>query len=284
MSDSRLHARSPIASVVIPAHDEEHKIAACLSSLLRDARPGEFEVCVAANGCTDRTVEIARGFDGVEVLDLRESGKIVALNAGDAACSAFPRVYLDADVEMSTESLRAVVGRLGEPGVLAAAPKMHVDLTESSRPLRMYFSVWNQLAWMKDSMIGSGVYALSQEGRRRFDRFPDVYADDYWISAQFTDDERSSVDGATFSVVGAPNLRIQVRRQARILAYNRLIADEVRAAQGTVPAKGQGLLDVVREQPRSLPSVVVYTVSAVVSNVWALVKVRTGSLRWISDR
>ena len=284
MSDAAPSDRRPAASVVIPAHDEEQKIASCLSTLLRDARPGEFEVCVAANGCTDRTVEIARGFDGVTVLDLEQSGKIVALNAGDAACSAFPRVYLDADVEMSTESLRAVVDHLGDPVVLAAAPKMHVDLSDSSRPLRMYFSVWNELAWMKDSMIGSGVYALSEEGRRRFDTFPDVYADDYWVSAQFSDDERSSVDGATFSVVGAPNLRIQIRRQARILAYNRLIAEEVRIAPGSVPSKGQGLVDVVRDDPRRLPSVAVYTASAIVSNLWALVKVRTGSLRWISDR
>ena len=42
-------------SVVIAAHDEESVLPRCLRALLDAAGPGEFEVFVVANGCTDRT-------------------------------------------------------------------------------------------------------------------------------------------------------------------------------------------------------------------------------------
>ncbi len=45
----------PRASVVIPAHNEEHVIGRCLDRLAQSAS-SELEVVVVANGCTDRTV------------------------------------------------------------------------------------------------------------------------------------------------------------------------------------------------------------------------------------
>ena len=53
---------APKFSVIIPAHNEEKVLGRCLDALLADSRPGEMEIVVAANGCTDRTVEIARGY------------------------------------------------------------------------------------------------------------------------------------------------------------------------------------------------------------------------------
>ena len=49
-------------SVIIPAHDEERLIAACLQALFAsDPLPGPVEAIVVANGCTDATAGIARG-------------------------------------------------------------------------------------------------------------------------------------------------------------------------------------------------------------------------------
>ena len=85
---------SATASIVIAAHNEERAIGACLDAVLLDARPGEFQVIVAANGCTDRTAAVAASRPGVEVLDLPAPGKCAALNAADAIAVGFPRIYL----------------------------------------------------------------------------------------------------------------------------------------------------------------------------------------------
>ncbi len=69
-------------SVIIPANDEEAHIGACLGALLAQegVADGALDVVVAANGCTDATVAIARGFEPrfaargwrLEVLDIPE--------------------------------------------------------------------------------------------------------------------------------------------------------------------------------------------------------------------
>jgi glycosyltransferase involved in cell wall biosynthesis len=51
-----------VISVVIPAHNESAVIGRLLRSLLHDAQPGEFDVVVVANGCTDDTADVAAGF------------------------------------------------------------------------------------------------------------------------------------------------------------------------------------------------------------------------------
>src|SRR5215472_307067 len=47
-------------SVIIPAHNEEAYLQRTLDALRRQ-NYGWFETVVVANGCTDRTVEVARG-------------------------------------------------------------------------------------------------------------------------------------------------------------------------------------------------------------------------------
>ena len=52
----------PIASVVIPAHNEQAVLGRCLKSLLGEAEPGELEVVVVCNSCPDQTQQVARSF------------------------------------------------------------------------------------------------------------------------------------------------------------------------------------------------------------------------------
>lgn len=49
-------------SVAIPAHNEEQYIARCLESLARQDFPGELEIVVCLNLCTDKTEDIVRRF------------------------------------------------------------------------------------------------------------------------------------------------------------------------------------------------------------------------------
>lgn len=202
-------------SVIIPAHDEERVIARCLGALLADATPGEFEIVVACNGCTDATADVARTFDGVKVLETPVAGKTVALNLGDGAATRFPRLYLDADIVLDTASLRLVARALTEGDALAAAPEMEMDYRLASWAVRAYYRVWRQLPYTREGMIGVGSYALSEAGRARFGPFPDVIADDGYVRMLFPAGERVQVAGARARVTAPARLADLVRIKTR---------------------------------------------------------------------
>ena len=114
-----------VTSVIVPAHNEASVVGRALDSLLHEAEPGEFDVIVVCNGCTDDTADTARTRAGVRVVEIQTASKVAALNAGDEHAQGFPRIYLDADIELSTESLRLVRDALADNP--AAAPLPIVD-------------------------------------------------------------------------------------------------------------------------------------------------------------
>ncbi len=273
------------ASVVIPAHNEARVIERCLYTLLDGAEPGEFEIVVVANGCADDTAARARRVDpSITVVEVPRADKVGALNIGDTLATSFPRFYLDADVQLDAASARRVVSALAEGQALAAAPVLVIDTDSSTWPVRAWYRLWRCTAWSTESMIGSGVCALSAEGRSRFGTFPDVKAEDLWISSRFAPEERRSVAGATFTVRAAANLRLHVRRTVRVIAYNQLLEQELVDAPGKPPPRGSGIVSAVRADLRLLPPAALYAVVAVVAHLWAAVKVRRLRLEWVTDR
>src|SRR5690606_33559241 len=55
----------------------------------------------------------------------------------------------------------------------------------------------------QEGIGGSGVYGLSEAGRKRFGEFPNVTADDAFVRRQFKPHERATVDDA-YSIVTPP--------------------------------------------------------------------------------
>lgn len=203
-------------SIIIPAHNEETVIGRCLDAILKDAPRNGVEIIVSCNGCRDRTAEIAREYgDPVRVVETNTASKATALNLGDKAASAFPRLYVDADVVMDWRSIEAVVVELNKPGVLAAAPTAETDLTGVSWPVRAFYRVWTRTDYFRSGMIGCGVYGLSEEGRRRFDEFPPVIADDGFVRSRFVGDERRSVTDARVVVYAPRTLSDLIRGKTR---------------------------------------------------------------------
>jgi len=195
-----------MTSIIIPAYNEEAVIGRCLETLLRGARPGELEVIVACNGCKDRTAEIAGAFGNpVKVVETPIASKVAALNLGDSVASAFPRIYLDADVRLGIESVRAMAKVLaaGSGGPPAASPVLEMDYSPANRTVRAYYKVWLLLPYTREGMVGVGTVGLSESGRRRFEKFPDVINDDGYVRLLFEAHERPIVSGATV-VVSAP--------------------------------------------------------------------------------
>jgi glycosyltransferase involved in cell wall biosynthesis len=191
-------------SVIIPAHNERSVIARTLKAMTDGARPGELELIVVCNGCTDHTESVARSFGPpVRVFETDIAAKAHALNLGDQVASGFPRFYVDADVVITVESIRILASRLDRGDVLAAAPTPIFDLTGCSWFVRACFDIRRLLPSSQEGIGGSGVYALSKAGRERFGEFPALTADDGYVRIQFQADERETL-GSASSIVFPP--------------------------------------------------------------------------------
>lgn len=269
----------PSASVVIPAHNEASVIERLLRVLIDDAYPNEFEVVVACNGCTDATAQIASAFSVVKVVELAESSKTAALNAGDTTATVFPRIYLDADIGISLESLRAVVAAL-HGQAQAAAPLPVLDTTRCGPASRAYFEIFARLGYVKYHLIGSGVYGLSKSGRLRFGGFPDVIGDDAYVYSLFGDEERYNPPGATFIIRAPRTLRSLYRRQVRIALGNL----QLKALGHPVTAPPPSWLGVVRSNPRLVPAAIIYAAVQTLAGLKARSLLRINSVRaWCRD-
>lgn len=236
----------PLASVVIPAHNEAGVIERCLDALFRDIDPSQLDVVVACNGCSDNTASLARSSGHpVRTLELAEPSKPAALRAGDAAAHTLPRLYVDGDVVLSGASALAVVDRL-KAGAIAARPPIRYDSSRSSASVRSYYRARSRVPSVLKSLWGAGVYGLSAAGRGRFDVFPDVVADDLWIDRVFAPDEVEIVDCAPV-VVNVPR---RPRDLVRVLRRNcRTKGESIPACRGDErPAETTGatLRDLVR--------------------------------------
>lgn len=244
--------------MVIAAHDEATVIGGCLDALLADAVPGELDVVVVANGCTDATAEVAATRPGVRVIELAEAGKALALNAGDAVAQGFPRFYLDADVVLGPGALRRMAEVLTADGSppLAVTPRRTMVTGGRSLPVRAYYAVNTRLPIFTDALFGRGVVGISATGRARFDAFPGEIADDLFLDSLFSSTEKSEVAEVTSYVQAPRRTPDLVRTLARVRAGNtrlRATHDGVRP-----PARSSWLRDVVLPRPWLAPAAAVY--------------------------
>jgi glycosyltransferase involved in cell wall biosynthesis len=222
-------AKHTAFTVIIPAHNEEAVIGRCLDTLMRDAPAGhQMEIIVAANGCHDRTVEIARSLaPEAIVLDLPQGSKTIAMNTAAHQARHFPRIYLDADVQCSYASLLALADTLREPGVMAASPALRMDLSRSSAMVQAYYRVWLTQPYVKRAMVGSGCFGISREAYDRIGDFPEITGDDIWVHSRFSEQERRNVnrdrDGNPVFFLVSPPRRVtdQIRVEARRRLGNR---------------------------------------------------------------
>lgn len=212
-------------SVIIPAHNEEAVIGRCLEAMLAgapaDAMP---EIIVAANGCKDRTVAIAREKAPMaRVLDLPPGSKVIAMNEANRIAVTTPRFFLDADVQCSYAALAATAEVLRQPDVMAASPAIRMDVSRCDAWVRAYYRVWLTLPYITDRLVGSGLFGLSEEGLKIVGVIPPTFADDTYVRNCFTYEQRRNVaedaaGEAVFFTVSPPRtigdlIHIETRRQ-----------------------------------------------------------------------
>jgi glycosyltransferase involved in cell wall biosynthesis len=102
----RAPRKFPMISVIVPAHNEEAYLSATLDALNRQDY-GNFEIVVVANGCTDRTAEVAREKCS-RLVTLDEKGLGIARNLGGKLAAGDLLVFLDADTIVEPHALRTI--------------------------------------------------------------------------------------------------------------------------------------------------------------------------------
>jgi len=185
-------------SVIIPASNEEHYIAACLTALFASTEAGE--AIVVANGCHDATAARAIALSpeaqaagwGLTVLTLPQGSKPAALNAGDAAATHSARVYLDADVIVSPRLIAQLSAALAPHRPLYATGTPRIPRAKSA-VTRAYARFWQKLPFARSNAPGYGLFATNAMGRARWGAFPDIISDDTFIRLLFTPSERIQV-------------------------------------------------------------------------------------------
>lgn len=243
-----------VASVIIPAHNEEFTIARTLTGLLSVKG---LDVIVICNGCSDRTADIARDFGpAVRVLEIPDGSKNAAVKLGNESTSVFPRLHLDADVQLDGLSLHHLLEPIGQ-GLLATAPGRHIARDGCGRIVNAYYDVWEQLPQVKTGLFGRGAFVLSEEGQRRVSSLPSLMSDDLAASDAFAESERAIVTAATVTVWPARTTKALIARRVRVVTGN------AQAARAGVRREGSStgistLLGLGRQHPRLLPRLPVF--------------------------
>jgi glycosyltransferase involved in cell wall biosynthesis len=259
-----------MGSIVIPAHNEAALIRRCLDTLFAGVDRSELDVIVVCNGCTDDTAEFARSSGHpVRVLEVERGSKPAALRLGDSAAVAFPRLYLDADVQLHGSAARPILERLRSDAV-AARPPIAYDSDRSSPLVRRYYRARARIPAVHRALWGAGVYGLSEDGRSRFEAFPDVVADDLWVDRHFRRDEIEVVDCVPV-VVAAPRRAGDLLRVLRRTYQGKREERPAERPEHGLPRTGPSVLfDLVRlvvSSPSAALDAVIYASFAIIGRI-----------------
>ena len=193
-------------SVVIPAHNEEDCLGACLCSILAQDAAFPVQAVVCINGATDRTAAVAiayadafreRGMT-LTIVITTAAGKSQALNLAETFCTYGTRVYLDADTTISPGVLSGLAGILARSEPAYACASMRA-VAQPDLFSRAYVKVWTRLPAISDCAHGIGLYAVNASGRLRWRMFPPIHSEDKFVRLLFDETERHKLAGETYT-------------------------------------------------------------------------------------
>ncbi len=270
-------------SIVIPAHNEAHVVGRLLRQLVSSAKEDELDILVVANGCTDNTAEVAASYGPlVRVLSIPVASKREALAAGNRAAKGFPRLYIDADVELRTEDVRALDQALQRPGMLGVSAERTFDMTGRRWPIRWYYDVWSRLPEVRQGLFGRGVISVSEAGYARIAALPPVLADDLAASLAFSPDESMIVPAARVIVHPPRTFADLLRIRTRAAMGVDQIEHTKDAPNSTARTRPADLLAIARQEARLAPRVALFLAVALLARARARrLAAHHGDFEWL---
>lgn len=139
---------APNLTIVLPAHNEEHRIGPTLRDYLAYFNDSQTEFIVVLNGCTDRTAKVVADVQRrmkrtVKVIDVADAiGKGGAVRAGFLAARGRLVGFVDADGATTAEEYERLVQALGTAdGVIASRWLPQSRVYNRTSPLRKVTSL-----------------------------------------------------------------------------------------------------------------------------------------------
>lgn len=127
--------------LIIPAHNEQHRIGATLERYLQDITDPDFSIVVAMDDCTDRTADVVADFAArhpqVRSLRFPRLGKGGVIAEALRHCTADVVGFVDADCATPPSELMELVARVrGHGADIAIASRWHsASVLPVPRPL-----------------------------------------------------------------------------------------------------------------------------------------------------
>lgn len=210
-----------MATVIVPAHNEAGVIESCLNSIVK--QEGVDHLIVACNGCTDNTVDIVKQkFPSAICLDIKKPSKVNALNEAEIKAKEigihYPIFYIDADTQLSNNSIRHITQTLAQSSILLAAPTPIIDTSKSSWLVKKYYQIWVNLPYIKEGVIATCSYIITEKGRQRFETFPAVINDDGYVRCHFKNEEIANISGTEIYIQAPRDIfsLIKIKTRARL--------------------------------------------------------------------
>lgn len=204
------------------------------------------------------------------MLDISAASKPAALAAGDQAAYGFPRVYLDADVEIGADDLRALEAALQRPGVLAAGPEREFDMKGRPWAIRWYYDVWTRLPEVQRGLFGRGVIAVGERGHDRIAGLAPVIADDLAVSLAFKPQERAVAVQARVLIHPPRTVSDMLRRRVRVAeGLSQLEKTAGLPEPDASRTRLDDLLSVAKANPKMMPKVGLFLLVATVGRLRA---------------
>ena len=208
---------------------------------------------MVCNGCTDTTAELARrAGPWATVLELEEPSKTAALQAGDEAVQAFPRLYLDGDITIKADGVRRLRQYLLEAELEGVAPTPRYEMADATPIVRSHYRWWTAMQATSKVLTSSGAIMVRADVRRRFDQWPNVLADDYFLDGVINLDAKGRLDDVTVTVRPPRRFTECVSRRARVWGGNREVSNLRLRHEGSSRSRSRTIFEMVRARPALL--------------------------------
>jgi len=219
-------AELPSLTLIIPAYNEERWMARKIENTLAlDYPRGQMQIVVASDGSTDRTVEIARAFEGEGVTVASfpaRVGKQTMLNRLVPAAEGEIIVATDTHAMLKPDALRSLVRHFADPEV-AGVTGQRVCVTQAKSAASVAEGLyWRYESWIKksESRAHSCLGAHGQLYAIRKSVFPHVekVGEDFFIPMKVIADTGLRIvyePAAVAAIPAAATLGIEFERKTR---------------------------------------------------------------------
>jgi glycosyltransferase involved in cell wall biosynthesis len=204
---------APRISVLIPAYNEEHFIAATINSIHRSFSEiawDSYEIVVCDNNSTDRTAEFARTARA-HVVDEPHNQIARARNSAARAARGQWFIFLDADTLLNPATLQSTIAVLESGHTGAGGSVVQLDSASVGAGARMLVQAWNAISRSLKLAAGSYVFCQREAWVETGGFDEQLYvSEEIWFSRELK--RWCRANGCTFTILSASPIVTSARK------------------------------------------------------------------------